>query len=256
MQILRLVMLDRFRSLLLILCILSFPGCQSVDLGTPVFNIGETSDRYHVVQRGDTLYSIAWRYGLDYKDLAGINGISPPYTIYVDQKIKLATTGRNRPKAERPQTDGPPPATTVVKKPPPPPPTKIETASLTNGQIEWRWPVEGEVIEQYSLKGKINKGIDIRGKAGDPVKSAAEGVVVYAGSGLRGYGKLVIVKHSDRYLSAYAHNRAILVKEGDRVASGQVVARIGASGPGTEMLHFEIRRDGKPRNPLEYLPRR
>ena len=111
------------------------------------------------------------------------------------------------------------------------------------------------MVNSFSLNGRINKGIDIRGKLGDKVRAAADGVVVYAGGGLRGYGKLVIVKHSDSFLSAYGHNRKIQVKEGDRVKGGQVVGEVGPSSSKQEMLHFEIRRNGKPENPLLYLPR-
>jgi lipoprotein NlpD len=110
------------------------------------------------------------------------------------------------------------------------------------------------VILAFSTTGRVNKGVDIRGRLGESVAAAADGVVVYAGGGLRGYGKLVIVKHNDHFLSAYGHNRAILVKEGEKVKGGQVVAEIGSSGLNQEMLHFEIRRDGKPEDPLLYLP--
>ncbi|WP_369602242.1 peptidoglycan DD-metalloendopeptidase family protein [Hahella sp. SMD15-11] len=105
------------------------------------------------------------------------------------------------------------------------------------------------------MRGKINKGIDIAGRIGDPVRAAADGEVVYAGSGLLGYGNLVIINHNEHYLSAYAHNRRILVKEGERVKAGQVIAELGATGTRTPKLHFEIRRDGKPVDPLKYLPR-
>lgn len=246
----------RCLAILLILSVtLSLGGCGSTGSNwVPVVNSGERArGNYYRVQRGDTLYSIAWRYGLDYKQLARINDISPPYTIYVNQRIRLHdATGKQTRKRRQVKKDGPPPG------PPrsPPPKTDIATAVSGTGAVDWRWPLEGEIIEAFSLEGKVNKGVDIRGKAGDPVRSAAGGVVVYAGGGLRGYGKLVIVKHNDQYLSAYAHNRAVLVKEGDKVSAGQVVARIGASGPDTEMLHFEIRRDGKPEDPLRYLPPR
>ncbi|MBD3645938.1 MAG: LysM peptidoglycan-binding domain-containing protein, partial [Pseudomonadales bacterium] len=129
-------MLDRVRFLLLILSVLLFSGCGSIDTGTPVFSIGETSNRYHVVQRGDTLYSIAWRYGLDYKDLAAINGISPPYTIYVDQKIRLAKSSRARAEPRTEQKDGPPPSDKVTTPPSPSAPTRIETATLPDGAIQ------------------------------------------------------------------------------------------------------------------------
>ena len=114
----------------------------------------------------------------------------------------------------------------------------------------------GEIVAGFALSGKVNKGVDLRGKLGESVLSAGDGVVVYAGGGLRGYSKLVIVKHSDRYLSAYGNNGAIYVKEGDKVMAGEKIAVIGSSGSKIETLHFEIRRNGKPENPLTYLPKR
>jgi lipoprotein NlpD len=130
-------------------------------------------------------------------------------------------------------------------------PTRSQASNL-----RWRWPVAGQVVNAFSLTGKVNKGVDIRGKLGESVFAAADGIVVYAGGGLRGYGKLVIVKHNDKFLSAYGHNRAILVKEGEKVKGGQVVAEIGSSRSNQKMLHFEIRRNGKPEDPLLYLPGR
>lgn len=221
--------------------------------GAPVSSVGDRGV-WHVVQRGETLYSIAWRYGLDYKTLAAANGISPPYTIYVDQKIRIAgesrRAARQKKKPRHEVSDGPP---RRAERAAPSPPTAAQSVQGT-GAVVWHWPLKGKVVERFSLSGTINKGVDIRGNAGDPVKAAADGVVVYAGGGLRGYGKLVIVKHNARFLSAYAHNRAILVKEGEKVKAGQTVARVGSTGPGADMLHFEIRRDGKPEDPLRYLP--
>jgi len=228
-------------------------GCETTGNYVPVQTAGEQPGaRLYVVRKGDTLYSIAFRFGLDYKALARANNISPPYTIYIDQRLRLAEAqgaGGEPPK--------PPPRKTPPRKTPPrKTPKPIETPQVTDSSIAWRWPYEGEVVGRFSLSGKVNKGIDIRGKSGDEVRSSADGIVVYAGGGLRGYGKLVIVKHNDRYLSAYGHNQTILVKEGDKVRAGQVVARIGGPGGNEDLLHFEIRRDGKPRDPMAYLPPR
>ncbi len=212
-------------------------GCGGL---APVYDVGERTPGTYVVSKGDTLYSIAFRYGMDYKSLARINGIGPPYTIYVDQTLRLkggARISRSKPK----------PKVEASK------PVKVIPASVT--KVEgWRWPVKGEVIRPFSLGNPVNKGIDIKGKRGDSVKAAAEGTVVYAGGNLRGYGKLVIVKHNDNFLSAYGNNDDILVKEGDRVKRGNTIARIGVNAAGIEMLHFEIRRNGKPEDPLKYLP--
>jgi lipoprotein NlpD len=220
-------------------------GCASSGR-VPVRDIGESrtaASDVHRVQKGDTLYSIAWRYGLDYKGLAAVNGIKSPYTIFVDQKIVL----RGEPKKSVRKK------TSQRKKPQPK--SRTKTPSPPNvGQVVWQWPIKGEVIKEFSLSGNLNKGIDIKGGTGARVNAAAAGVVVYAGGNLRGYGKLVIVKHNDRFLSAYGNNRDIRVKEGDRVTSGQMLARVGTSGSNIEMLHFEIRLNGKPENPRQYLP--
>ena len=224
-------------------------GCGFGGGYAPVYSPGEertSAVRSHVVRSGETLYSIAFRYGLDYKEIADANDIPKPYTIFVNQKLRLVGTAKS---AAIPK---PKPKPKVVAKKSTSSPKKESQAS----NVDWRWPVPGEVIKPFALTGDVNKGVDIRGRLGESVRAAADGVVVYAGGGLRGYGKLVIVKHSDRYLSAYGHNRAIRVKEGQKVKGGQVVAEIGSSGTDQEMLHFEIRRDGKPADPLLYLPDR
>ena len=118
------------------------------------------------------------------------------------------------------------------------------------------WPTNGRLITLYSANDPLRKGIDLEGKQGDPVKAAGAGSVVYAGSGLAGYGQLVIVKHDEQFLSAYAHNNKLLVAEGDAVKKGQVIAEVGSSGTDKNKLHFEIRKSGKPVDPLLYLPRR
>lgn len=220
----------------LLLMVLLATACSGL---SPVYSVGEGPSGTYLVRKGDTLYSIAFRYGLDYKTLARMNGIRPPYTIYVDQFIKLRG-GPNRKKSR-----------TVVTKSPPST-AQTPTAPVSN----WRWPLNGEVIGGFSLTNPVNKGIDIAGKRGQIVVAAADGVVVYAGGNLRGYGKLVIIKHNDNFLSAYGNNETMLVKEGDKVKAGKSITRVGSSAASTEMLHFEIRRDGKPENPLRYLPRR
>jgi lipoprotein NlpD len=233
--------------------LMALAGCQGARTYVPVFGAGEQKNqgaRSHIVQRGETLYAIAFRYGLDYKGLAAANDIRSPYTIYVDQRISLSTV--KAPKAAKAVTtrqkiDKTPAASKVAL----PAPVKRQESDLL-----WRWPATGEVINGFSLSGRVNKGVDIGGKLGESVFAAAAGVVVYAGDGLRGYGKLVIVKHNDQFLSAYGYNRKILVKEGQNVNGGQAVAEIGLSGANQEILHFEIRRNGKPQDPLLYLPKR
>lgn len=226
----------------------------------------------HVVQPGETLYSIAWRYGRDYRELGSANSISPPYDINAGKVLRLDLRGSV---ATAPQQTAsrkaPVPATTgrSVKAPAQSPPaarprvTKapnkavpLKSQSQTVSRIEWQWPHVGTVLAGFSASGQGNKGIDIAGKTGDSVKSAASGNVVYAGNGLLGYGNLVIVNHSEHYLSAYAHNRKILVEEGEDVKVGQVIAEMGSSGVDQPKLHFEIRKNGNPVNPAHYLPAR
>jgi lipoprotein NlpD len=240
-------------SMLMFGLVLTLSACGGSRIYVP--GIGESEQGklgagIHVVQHGETLYAIAFRYGLDYKGLAAANRIRAPYTIFVNQRIKLTTTTAKAPRnvASKRQENSSKAKVIVAKKQAP---TKSSESNL-----QWRWPVAGKVISGFSLAGKVNKGVDIRGRLGESVFAAADGIVVYAGGGLRGYGKLVIVKHNDKFLSAYGHNRAILVKEGEKVKGGQAVAEIGASNSNQEMLHFEIRRNGKPENPLLYLPAR
>ena len=243
------------------------------------------------VQRGDTLYSIAFRHGVDYRDLAEWNGIPPPYTIYPGRELRLSSArAAARPPvaqaAPPPKVaTSPPPASSTVSKPAPfepvassPPSTNAGTPSrvgsptpppvastsppppeppiAASGDIAWRWPADGQVVGGYVAGDPMKQGIDIAGKAGAPVKAAADGTVVYSGNGLIGYGELIIVKHSPAFLSAYGHNQKRLVQEGDKVKAGQTIAEMGSSGASKDELHFEIRRNGKPSNPIDYLPRR
>jgi lipoprotein NlpD len=230
-----------------------------------------TSGQY-VVRRGDTLWSIASRFGWDWRDLAQVNNLRPPHVIYPGQTIRFSGQP-SRAVAARPVA--PPPAQrpdtpTVVTNPVPTPPpltqpsapvAKPPAASTPNTPVArsasgWAWPAGGAVIGRFSSNGSLNKGIDIAGELGQPVLAASDGAVVYAGSGLRGYGELVIIKHSDTYVSAYGHNRRLLVQEGQQVKAGQKIAEMGSTGTDRVKLHFEIRRQGKPVDPLQYLPKR
>lgn len=211
---------------------------------------------YHIVSRGETLYSIAWRYGVDYKDLARRNGINRQYTIFPGQKVYLsgaapkakASTKVVKAPASRSIPSRSKSTTKVVKAP--------DNVKTTNSRLVWQWPATGEVLAGFSSQKSLNKGVDINGRLGESVLAAAPGVVVYAGSGIRGYGKLLIVKHNEHYLSAYAHNSKLLVQEKGVVKAGQKIAEIGNSGTDRSKLHFEIRREGKPVDPLQYLPKR
>ncbi len=216
---------------------------------------------HHTVSSGETLYSIAWRYGRDYRELAAINRIPSPYRIYPGQRLRV--TGEAPP---APVAMGKTPAK-VKRKPPPPAKAPPESSkSLTratprktqshssNSSIRWHWPAKGKVISGFRSQDPLRKGVDIAGEKGDSVLAAANGTVIYAGSALRGYGKLLIVKHSEEFLSAYAHNHKLLVQEGSEVKAGQRIAELGSSGTDRNKLHFEIRRNGQPVDPLAYLP--
>ncbi len=219
----------------------------------------------HVVQRGDTLYSIARRYGREFSELADANAIRAPYVIHPGQKINLELRGRTQKIVANSTPPRPVHRSNVTESKPSNNPgysvTKNKNAKNIK-DINWRWPHLGPILAKYSYAsgdGKSslgNKGIDIAGALGDPVYAAASGEVVYSGSGLLGYGNLVIITHDDRYLSAYAHNRRNLVTEGQQVKQGQVIAELGNTGADRPKLHFEIRRDGQPTDPLKYLPLR
>lgn len=230
------------------------------------------SQRY-IVKQGDTLFAIAWRYGLDFKGLAKANNIVSPYRIMPGQLVRLtdrsSVTRKERlaqaPRAEsrsvsgsRKQADK---AVRKTENRTKAPASKVKTARsedkgrFDKGKIDWQWPVSGRLLKSFSVNSSnIHKGIDLGGSIGDAIRSAAKGQVVYSGNGLSGYGNLVIVKHNQMYLSAYAHNRRLLVKEGQWVEAGEKIAELGKSGADRAKLHFQIRRDGKPVNPLKLLP--
>jgi len=221
---------------------------------------------YHRVRRGDTLYSIAWQNRLNFRQLAEMNGIRSPYTIYVGQSLRLV------PPAPSPMTrpvSTPKPAPAAIASPAPisrpepvsapvparaPKPEATPESALPSIVSHWVWPTTGPLLRGYMPEANGKKGIDIGGEAGQPIMSAAAGKVVYSGSGLVGYGRLIIIKHNDSLLSAYGHNSELLVAEGDYVKAGQVIAKMGSSGTSSTRLYFEIRQDGKPVNPLRYLP--
>jgi len=264
----------------------------------------------YVVVKGDTLYSIAFRKGVDFRDLAQWNGIAAPYTIWPGRRLTLSpsTVGATVPGHVTPSRSAvaaapvfepigaarststaaapahaaatasavpaPPaplshPAEAVAVEPvpvagvsvtPPPPAAPVSRQANTGAArvvsgISWSWPVDGTLISRFNSSDAI-PGIEVAGHSGDPVRAAADGVVVYSGNGLVGYGELVIIKHSDSFLSAYGHNRKRLVKEGQRVKAGQQIAEMGSTGATRNELEFQIRQNGNPVDPLNYLPSR
>ncbi len=247
-----------------------------------IIRSNDKNQTYYRVKSGDTLYSIAWRYGLDYRVLAQMNGIGSDYRIYSGQTLNLKSAASIEPaptanreitqvdpfvsegdakpiisRSVKPTADLQTKEAAPVAEPESPKPVRtVQVAAVDSKNIVWKWPVDGRLIKSFSAKSDLNKGIDLDGKMGDPVYAAASGKVVYAGSGLLGYGNLIIINHNQEYLSAYAHNSRILATENDNVNVGQKIAEIGNSGAARTMLHFEIRKDGKPVNPLRYLPNR
>ena len=229
---------------------------------------------YYVVQGGDTLYSIAWKLGVNYRELASSNAIRSPYTIYKGQRLRVKPAAnpsvakpvalQPRPAVTASSAPATAPAATAVAKPVSKPAPKVaskpttavpakSTAQAYDGK--WVWPTRGRVLSRFQSSGAGKQGIDIGGHADQPVKAAAHGKVVYAGSGLVGYGRLIIVKHNENLLSAYGHNNKLLVNEGEQVTAGQMIAKMGSSGTNRNELYFEIRKNGKPTDPLKYLPK-
>ena len=241
-------------ALLAILWLITLAGCSthSVPARDSDRSATRTPAGVHVVQRGDTLFSISWQQGLDYQTVAGWNGISPPYTIYPGQKIRLYPPGR----VSRPAPAPVPSQSHAVPSPAPTPTKPAIMARADDASVHWQWPASGPILRRFDGEASGKKGISIGGTHGNQVRAAAAGRVVYAGSGLVGYGRLIILKHNDTYLSAYGHNRDLFVQEGAEVRAGQVIADMGSSGTNRIQLHFEIRRNGKPVDPLRYLPRR
>ncbi len=243
------------------------PPKKTLDYGS---NLEKGPD--YIVQVGDTLYAVAFRLGVDYRALAEVNGIEPPYIIRVGSALKTDLDAKENitSTAKGPSDDlsvpkivGEDQSAKAVR------PTSSIAATKKDGSISaatssdeslrdkvlvepWRWPAKGKVSRRYSEHK--HKGIDLLGNRGDPIQAAASGIVVYAGTGVTGYGALLILKHNDTYLSAYGHNDTLLVREGDRVVSGQTIAKMGSSSADMVKLHFEIRRNGIPVDPLTLLP--
>lgn len=295
----------RNKIFLLLLISALLAGCASSGHRAPVFERAEAEKNAamekksqrekdwrpasYVVQKGDTLYSIAFNYGFDYHELAELNGIKDPRVISIGQEIRLfpgrslstahaneavetkpsETLPKDQPKLvkyayseaalaqiEKVQEPNKPGAISVAKletKPESVEETGAAADDAEEAAIEWGMPTQGKLIGQFSESAN-RKGIDIAGKLGQPIVASAAGKVVYSGSGLRGYGKLIIIKHNKTYLSAYAHNDKILVKEGQSVTRGQKIALMGNTDAERVELHFEVRRLGKPVDPAKYLP--
>jgi lipoprotein NlpD len=251
---------------------------------------------FYTVKKGDTLYSISLDHGQDYKDVAAWNYLENPNLIKIGQQLRVippegaapvavakpvsssgpvelksapAASGTNtetykrEPKGgKQPWSDealakarqGEPAAKPAEGKPAAVVEKPADKPGATGDDVDWMWPANGKVLATYA-EGS-NKGIDIAGKVGDPVVAAAGGVVSYSGTGLRGYGNLVVLRHNANLLSVYAHNSKLLVKEKDTVARGQKIAEMGGTDAESPRLHFEIRRQGKPADPQKFLPPR
>ncbi|HUF73079.1 MAG TPA: peptidoglycan DD-metalloendopeptidase family protein [Gammaproteobacteria bacterium] len=224
-------------------------GCSSLTSYEP---------QSYLVRSGDTLYSIAWRHGVDHRDLARWNGLADPSRIYVGQRLELhppavaaqsvrpsSPAGASAPPASpggsasrsTPRRESPPPGVSMADAPPP----------------VFGWPARGRIVARFGEQGVLTTGIGIAGSAGQDILAAAAGRVVYAGGGLPDYGQLVIIEHNESWLTAYGHNRRVLVAQGDAVARGQKIGEMG-EGPGRgPRLYFEIRRNGDPLDPLAFL---
>lgn len=252
------------------------------DIPKGSYNGGST----YTVSRGDTLFYIAWITGNDYRELAQRNNVSEPYALTVGQTLNVGngvnngtvtasnTSTTSSPSATQNRTTGVDSQNSgaytdtskqnVDKTLPASQPTAGSTTSASTGTaassnvsgVRWRWPTEGKVVDNFSTSEGGNKGIDISGSRGQPILAAADGRIVYAGNALRGYGNLIIIKHNDDYLSAYAHNDSMLVAEQQEVKAGQKIATMGSTGTTSVRLHFEIRYKGKSVNPLQHLPQR
>ncbi|MGE5625006.1 MAG: peptidoglycan DD-metalloendopeptidase family protein [Bacillota bacterium] len=202
----------------------------------------ETAPTSYTVKPGDDVYAIAWRYGLDYHDVASWNHLGRDYRIHPGDNLVLRAP------------------TSAQHKPPVTPVTHVGATGAasppSSGPVQWSWPVDGQVVREFHPGSRLAKGIDITAPRGTEIHAAAGGRVVYAGSGIIGYGKLIIIKNSETLLSAYADNDALLVKEGDNVRAGDRIAVMGVGRDNRPVLHFEIRYDGNPVDPLGYLPKR
>lgn len=235
-----------FRIVVLLLSLL-LTACSSDKAAKSSRNEGTFSGSVYTVKRGDTLSRISRMTGSSVGELARNNGISPPYTLRVGQKIsvkgKSGSTSSKKTavaKSSPSRTSG---SSSVAKVALPPVGSKC-----------WRWPTSGNVVESFSNNDGGNKGIDISGKRGQPIYASAAGTVVYVGNQLRGYGNLVMIKHNEEYITAYAHNDTMLVNTSQKVTAGQKIATMGSTGADSVRLHFQIRYRATAIDPLRYLP--
>ena len=199
------------------------------------------ASRTHVVRPGDTLYTIAWTYGVDYRSLARWNSINDPDRILVGQRLNLRQGSGFRPASSGSSTTSTGPRAAPLPEP------------VTLPAPQWQWPTRGNVVMNFGSKDGIDSGIGITGANGQPIVASADGRVVYAGAGLIGYGQLVIIKHNDTYLSAYGHTEQVRVSQGQDVQKGQQIAQMGIGPQRQPRLHFEIRRNGRPVDPMGFL---
>jgi lipoprotein NlpD len=266
-----------FRILILSASAMIIVACSSRSTPAPIielyqgknfrdFDKNAFAGKKYQVKKGDTLFSIAWYSGSDYQDLARINNIPRPYNIFPGQLLWLKEQTKSIINKSKNKTG----QISKIKANQIVDPHKKqaygETSDFVNRTLQkkqeahfaskvshWTWPASGKIVKGFSLSEQGNKGIDIAGKLGTPILAAADGKVVYTGDALRGYGKLVIIKHTDAFLTAYAHNDEILVKEQQWVKAGQRLASMGSSGTNQIMLHFEVRYKGKSVDPLRYI---
>jgi lipoprotein NlpD len=223
-------------------------SCAAPQVHAPIYNnhnkVKTSSSKTHLVRQGDTLYFIAWQNGMDYRDLAKINNIASPYTIYKGQKLNLFQSKAAKQSYKAKQIS----KKTVIKQ---------KTTKKTSNQyrkglkLTFRWPIEVKRLE----KGSVQSGVVLYGSPGELVRSSGSGKVVYAGNGLKGYGNLLIVKHNDEFITAYGYNKRLLVKDGQVVKKGQAIAEIGINNKKRQVLFFEIRRHGKTVLVTKYMPK-
>ncbi|MCZ6487562.1 MAG: peptidoglycan DD-metalloendopeptidase family protein [Gammaproteobacteria bacterium] len=238
-------LLTRVFTTALIACLLVSCGTTSQSTAR---NVGPG---WYRVKPGDTLYSIAWRYGLDYQQLVRWNNIPGNYIIQPGQQLKLLGPGSKQTGQSKTIKSVPGGQADSTPK------QKTSGSSVGNTRVvKWRWPTEGKVLNSFALNILSQRGIDIGGKLGQPIHAVADGKVVYSGNGLAGYGNLIIIKHNNTFLSAYAYNQQRLVEEGVTVKAGRLISKMGRHNNGSPRLHFEIRINGKPVDPLKYLPKR
>ena len=203
----------------------------------------------HIVAKGETLHAVAWHYSIDYRNLVKWNQLDDPNLIFVGQELRLTAPPKLKPQSNSASVE----KRKLINKEARASAGKQER-QRSGLPIKWVWPTQGKT--HSATLASRTKGIEIRGTKGQAVKAAAPGTVVYSGSGLRGYGELIIIKHNDTFLSAYAHNDARLANEGSRVNGGETIAHMGSTDAKDVMLHFEIRQNGKAVDPLKFLPKR